>query len=57
MLVEPKRVPEFSNQATAGVKAAPTVVKFVVRIATILGVSPEPEGERARFDEKVLASY
>jgi cell division protein FtsI (penicillin-binding protein 3) len=57
MLDEPKRVPESSNQATAGVNAAPTVGKIVERIAPILGVTPEPEGERARFDEKVLASY
>ncbi len=57
MLDEPKRVPESGNQATAGVNAAPTVGRIVERIAPILGVTPELDKERGRFDEKVLASY
>jgi cell division protein FtsI (penicillin-binding protein 3) len=57
MLDEPQRVPESSNQATAGVNAAPTVGKIIERIAPILGVAPRPEDEQRKFDAKVLASY
>ena len=57
MLDEPQRVPESSNQATAGVNAAPTVGKIVARIAPILGVTPQLEADQRKFDAKVLASY
>jgi cell division protein FtsI (penicillin-binding protein 3) len=57
MLDEPQRVPESSNQATAGVNAAPTAGKIIERIAPILGVAPRPEDEQRKFDAKVLASY
>jgi cell division protein FtsI (penicillin-binding protein 3) len=57
MLDEPKRVAESSNQATAGVNAAPTTARIVARIAPILGVAPRLEGDQRKFDEKVLASY
>ena len=57
MLDEPQRVPESSNQATAGVNAAPTVGKIVARIAPILGVTPKLEADQRKFDAKVLASY
>jgi len=57
MLDEPQRVPESSNQATAGVNAAPTVGKIVERIAPILGVAPKLEEDQRKFDAKVLASY
>ena len=57
MLDEPQRVPESSNQATAGVNAAPVVGKIVARIAPILGVTPQPEADQRKFDAKVLASY
>jgi cell division protein FtsI (penicillin-binding protein 3) len=57
MLDEPQRVPESSNQATAGVNAAPTVGKIVARIAPILGVMPKLEADQRKFDAKVLASY
>jgi cell division protein FtsI (penicillin-binding protein 3) len=57
MLDEPQRVPESSNQATAGVNAAPTVGKIVARIAPILGVTPKLEADQGKFDAKVLASY
>jgi cell division protein FtsI (penicillin-binding protein 3) len=57
MLDEPQRVAESSNQATAGVNAAPMAGKIVERIAPILGVPPRPEGEQRKFDAKVLASY
>jgi cell division protein FtsI (penicillin-binding protein 3) len=45
MLDEPKRVAESSNQATAGVNAAPTTARIVARIAPILGVAPRLEGD------------
>ena len=57
MLDEPQRVAELSNQATAGVNAAPTAGKIIERIAPILGVAPRPEDEQRKFDAKVLASY
>jgi cell division protein FtsI (penicillin-binding protein 3) len=57
MLDEPQRVAESSNQATAGVNAAPMAGKIIERIAPILGVPPRPEGEQRKFDAKVLASY
>ena len=57
MLDEPQRVPESSNQATAGVNAAPTAGKIVARIAPILGVPPRLENDQRKFDAKVLASY
>jgi cell division protein FtsI (penicillin-binding protein 3) len=57
MLDEPQRVPESSNQATAGVNAAPVVGKIVARIAPILGVTPQLEADQRKFDAKVLASY
>jgi cell division protein FtsI (penicillin-binding protein 3) len=57
MLDEPQRVAESSNQATAGVNAAPTVGKIVARIAPILGVTPKLEADQRKFDAKVLASY
>jgi cell division protein FtsI (penicillin-binding protein 3) len=57
MLDEPQRVPESSNQATAGVNAAPTAAKIVARIAPILGVTPKLEADQRKFDAKVLASY
>lgn len=57
MLDEPQRVPESSNQATAGVNAAPTASKIVARIAPILGVAPRLEDDQRKFDAKVLASY
>ena len=57
MLDEPQRVAESSNQATAGVNAAPTAGKIIERIAPILGVAPRPEDEQRKFDAKVLASY
>ena len=49
--------PSSSNQATAGVNAAPTAGKIIERIAPILGVAPRPEDEQRKFDAKVLASY
>lgn len=57
MLDEPQRVAASSNQATAGVNAAPTAGKIVERIAPILGVAPRLEDEQRKFDAKVLASY
>jgi cell division protein FtsI (penicillin-binding protein 3) len=57
MLDEPQRVAESSNQATAGVNAAPTAGKIIARIAPILGVAPRLEDEQRKFDAKVLASY
>jgi cell division protein FtsI (penicillin-binding protein 3) len=57
MLDEPQRVPESSNQATAGVNAAPVVGRIVARIAPILGVTPQLEADQRKFDAKVLASY
>ena len=57
MLDEPQRVAELSNQATAGVNAAPTAGKIIERIAPILGVAPRPEDDQRKFDAKVLASY
>jgi cell division protein FtsI (penicillin-binding protein 3) len=57
MLDEPKRVAASSNQATAGVNAAPTTGKIVERIAPILGVAPRLEADQRKFDAKVLASY
>jgi cell division protein FtsI (penicillin-binding protein 3) len=57
MLDEPQRVAESSNQATAGVNAAPTAGKIIERIAPILGVAPRPEDDQRKFDAKVLASY
>ncbi len=57
MLDEPQRVAESSNQATAGVNAAPTAGRIIERIAPILGVAPRPEDEQRKFDAKVLASY
>jgi len=57
MLDEPQPVAESSNQATAGVNAAPTAGKIIERIAPILGVAPRPEDEQRKFDAKVLASY
>ena len=57
MLDEPRRVAESSNQATAGVNAAPTAGKIIERIAPILGVAPRPEDDQRKFDAKVLASY
>jgi cell division protein FtsI (penicillin-binding protein 3) len=57
MLDEPQRVAESSNQATAGVNAAPTAGRIVERIAPILGVSPRREDDQRKFDAKVLASY
>ena len=57
MLDEPQRVPESSNQATAGVNAAPTAAKIVARIAPILGVTPKLEADQRKFDARVLASY
>jgi cell division protein FtsI (penicillin-binding protein 3) len=57
MLDEPQRVAESSNEATAGVNAAPTAGKIIERIAPILGVAPRPEDEQRKFDAKVLASY
>ena len=57
MLDEPQRVAELSNQATAGVNAAPTAGRIIERIAPILGVAPRPEDEQRKFDAKVLASY
>lgn len=57
MLDEPHRVPESSNQATAGVNAAPTAGKIIERIAPILGVAPKLEEDQRKFDAKVLASY
>jgi cell division protein FtsI (penicillin-binding protein 3) len=57
MLDEPQRVAESSNQATAGVNAAPTAGKIIERIAPILGVAPKLEGDQRKFDAKVLASY
>jgi len=57
MLDEPQRVAESSNQATAGVNAAPTAGKIIERIAPILGVAPRLEDEQRKFDAKVLASY
>ena len=46
-----------SNQATAGVNAAPTAGKIIERIAPILGVAPRLEEDQRKFDAKVLASY
>jgi cell division protein FtsI (penicillin-binding protein 3) len=57
MLDEPQRVAASSNQATAGVNAAPTTGKIVERIAPILGVAPRLEADQRKFDAKVLASY
>jgi cell division protein FtsI (penicillin-binding protein 3) len=57
MLDEPQRVAASSNQATAGVNAAPTAGKIVERIAPILGVAPRLEEDQRKFDAKVLASY
>ena len=57
MLDEPQRVAESSNQATAGVNAAPTAGKIIARIAPILGVAPRLEDDQRKFDAKVLASY
>jgi cell division protein FtsI (penicillin-binding protein 3) len=57
MLDEPQRVAASSNQATAGVNAAPTAGKIVERIAPILGVAPKLEEQQRKFDAKVLASY
>ncbi|HZJ12725.1 MAG TPA: penicillin-binding protein 2 [Methyloceanibacter sp.] len=57
MLDEPQRVAESSNQATAGVNAAPTAGKIIARIAPILGVAPRLEADQRKFDDKVLASY
>jgi cell division protein FtsI (penicillin-binding protein 3) len=57
MLDEPQRVAASSNQATAGVNAAPTAGNIVERIAPILGVAPRLEGDQRKFDAKVLASY
>jgi len=57
MLDEPQRVPESSNQATAGTNAAPTAGKIVERIGPILGVAPRLPGDQRQFDAKVLASY
>jgi cell division protein FtsI (penicillin-binding protein 3) len=57
MLDEPQRVAESSNQATAGVNAAPTAGKIIARIAPILGVEPKLEADQRKFDAKVLASY
>jgi hypothetical protein len=50
-------VPESHDEATAGVNAAPTVGKIVVRIAPIRGVAPKRPGDQPKFDAKVLASY
>jgi cell division protein FtsI (penicillin-binding protein 3) len=57
MLDEPQRVAESSNQATAGVNAAPTAGKIIERIGPILGVAPKLEADQRKFDAKVLASY
>jgi cell division protein FtsI (penicillin-binding protein 3) len=57
MLDEPQRVADSSNQATAGVNAAPTAGKIIERIAPILGVAPRLEEDQRKFDAKVLASY
>ena len=57
MLDEPQRVAESSNQATAGVNAAPTAGKIIARIAPILGVPPKLKPDQGKFDAKVLASY
>ncbi len=57
MLDEPQRVQESSNQATAGVNAAPTARRIIERIAPILGVAPKRERDQRKFDAKVLASY
>jgi cell division protein FtsI (penicillin-binding protein 3) len=57
MLDEPQRVAASSNQATAGVNAAPTAGKIVERIGPILGVAPRLEADQRKFDAKVLASY
>jgi cell division protein FtsI (penicillin-binding protein 3) len=57
MLDEPQRVAESSNQATAGVNAAPTAARIIERIAPVLGVAPRLEDEQRKFDAKVLASY
>lgn len=57
MLDEPQRVAASSNQATAGVNAAPTAAKIIARIAPILGVPPKLKPEHGKFDAKVLASY
>ena len=57
MLDEPQRVARASNQATAGVNAAPTAGKIIERIAPILGVAPRLEDDQHKFDAKVLASY
>jgi len=57
MLDEPQRVPESSNQATAGTNAAPTAGKIIERIGPILGVAPRLPGDQRQFDAKVLASY
>jgi cell division protein FtsI (penicillin-binding protein 3) len=57
MLDEPQRVAASSNQATAGVNAAPTAAKIIARIAPILGVPPKLKPEQGKFDAKVLASY
>ena len=57
MLDEPQRVAASSNQATAGVNAAPTARKIVERIAPILGVAPKLDEDKRLFDDKVFASY
>jgi cell division protein FtsI (penicillin-binding protein 3) len=57
MLDEPRRVAESSNQATAGVNAAPTAGRIIARIAPILGVAPKRERDQRKFDVKVRASY
>ncbi|MGI8725204.1 MAG: peptidoglycan D,D-transpeptidase FtsI family protein [Methyloceanibacter sp.] len=57
MLDEPQRVAASSNQATAGVNAAPTARKIIERIAPILGVAPKLDADRPAFDGKVTASY
>jgi cell division protein FtsI (penicillin-binding protein 3) len=57
MLDEPQRVPESSNQATAGTNAAPTAGKIIERIGPILGVAPRLPEDQRQFDAKVLASY
>ncbi|HYJ58645.1 MAG TPA: penicillin-binding protein 2 [Methyloceanibacter sp.] len=57
MLDEPQRVAASSNQATAGVNAAPTAGKIVERIGPILGVAPRLEADQRKFDARVLASY
>jgi cell division protein FtsI (penicillin-binding protein 3) len=57
MLDEPQRVAESSNQATAGVNAAPTAGRIIARIAPILGVTAKRERDQRKFDVKLRASY